>query len=386
MKYINQRYHCSLMQKISCDHSCYIKTNICNVVFIFIFIIVLFTIGLWPFSFNNKNNVYWLQSGYGVNIEENGIIYSGEFSTDLFDKLKTGSFFVIELIIEPKKSSTKELRYILTCSKSKMQNNFALAQWQQDLFFYLKTTKNAPGENINTIQIKDVFTSTINKHIIIIRNKDDVNFYIDNQLIKNDKIPGNFSNWNDGSIIRLGNDDSDQNSWEGNFYKFAIYKKASISEESIKFKKKDSILYYIFKRSEPVNVIKDISTFGAQHDLYIPTQFHEIGKSVLSFPDRYFLFSAGFIKDVFLNIIGFIPLGFFCAKMFTNIIESFLRVAIISLTIGVLVSLCIEILQIFIFSRSSSSFDLVTNAIGTYLGVLIIKKYFNKNNVVSNNS
>src|SRR5207248_262794 len=73
--------------------------------------------------------------------------------------------------------------------------------------------------------------------------------------------------------------------------------------------------------------------------------------------------------DTLLNILGFIPLGFFLCAYLEDAKHYSRRNGFVGAIIfGVLTSLAIELLQVFLPSRDSSLLDVVNNVLGTIAG------------------
>jgi glycopeptide antibiotics resistance protein len=95
--------------------------------------------------------------------------------------------------------------------------------------------------------------------------------------------------------------------------------------------------------------------------------------SVLHFPwHDDFQWNRSFFQDVSVNIVGFIPFGFFCAGLLIKA-RRFRMSAIYLMTIlfGFAFSLSIELLQVYLPTRDSSLLDLTCNVAGTLIGVII---------------
>jgi len=82
--------------------------------------------------------------------------------------------------------------------------------------------------------------------------------------------------------------------------------------------------------------------------------------------------TSGYWEDVGINIVGFIPLGFFSVAYFSTARAGRHAVAM-AILLGFLTSLAIEVLQAYLPTRDSGINDLVTNTCGTGLGVLLYR-------------
>lgn len=339
------------------------------------YLLILFIVGLWPFIFNPKNNVHWIENKPGICIKEDGIIYSEQLSPRLYKRLISTKDFTIETILQPTGTFTQELSFILACGAVGKQNNFALAQRHNHLIVFLKTTDNPVGQNVHTIEARNIFGHGGQKHIVTTWNDGSVKIFVDGSLVKNSAIPGTFSNWDSGARIFVGNDDSGEHSWEGNIYRIAVYERTPapqlLSHKEIKSYNTNSLLCYDFKTSENKKIITDCGVQNFKQDLFIPEHFKVLGKTILSLPNRYFLFSLGFFKDALINILGFIPLGalVFLRTVFSG--RSTHRAFCASVFVGLMISFLIEVAQIYLPLRSSSLIDLFNNTVGSFIGAYI---------------
>ncbi len=107
----------------------------------------------------------------------------------------------------------------------------------------------------------------------------------------------------------------------------------------------------------------------AARDLYIPENYQVLDKIALEPFWEEFDFSRSYWSGNIKNIIGFIPFGF-CFSAFFSIVGRTRRATLFTVILGAFVSLTIEVLQAFLPTRDSGTTDLITNTIGTYIGVL----------------
>jgi Na+/proline symporter len=111
---------------------------------------------------------------------------------------------------------------------------------------------------------------------------------------------------------------------------------------------------------------------GAAPDLYIPRAFRLLHQPFLTPPWREFTFDRPYAIDVAINIAGFVPFGLIlCAYLSWQ--RRWSRAAILTILAGAAISLTIEVLQSFLPSRFSGVTDLITNTLGTALGVALFR-------------
>jgi hypothetical protein len=103
-------------------------------------------------------------------------------------------------------------------------------------------------------------------------------------------------------------------------------------------------------------------------DLLIPHRYALLDQKFLEPFWEEFQPDWGFLKNVLINIGGFVPLGLVFRAYLSPAREN-RRIAILTIALGFLVSLTIEVLQGFLPTRDSGTTDLFTNTLGTAIGV-----------------
>ena len=107
-------------------------------------------------------------------------------------------------------------------------------------------------------------------------------------------------------------------------------------------------------------------------DLYIPSRYSLLHQAFLEPFWKEYKPSRRYVKDIFINIAGLIPLGFvFCG--FWSRVHPIKRAALATVALGFAVSLTIEVLQSQLPTRDSGTTDLITNTFGTFLGVVLYR-------------
>ena len=103
-------------------------------------------------------------------------------------------------------------------------------------------------------------------------------------------------------------------------------------------------------------------------DLYIPNRFSLLHQRLLNPFWNEFHPGTGYWIDILVNIVGLIPLGFFfCA--YWSLVRPIKHPNVTTVVLGFAVSLTIEVLQAYLPTRVSGTTDLITNTLGTFLGV-----------------
>ncbi|MGA9135085.1 MAG: VanZ family protein, partial [Candidatus Sulfotelmatobacter sp.] len=114
------------------------------------------------------------------------------------------------------------------------------------------------------------------------------------------------------------------------------------------------------------------STVGSGPDLEIPKSFTVPHKAVLASPMKEFQANWLYVKDVLLNIGGFVPLGFVLCLYFASMYSRGKAIVLTILAAGAL-SFAIEVLQAFIPRRVSGTTDIITNTLGAAIGVTLAR-------------
>lgn len=107
---------------------------------------------------------------------------------------------------------------------------------------------------------------------------------------------------------------------------------------------------------------------GSAPNLIIPATFKPLHPTVLGLPHPFRLHRI----DTVVNVLGFIPLGFFLCAYLGDAKHYTARNAFVrSIILGALTSLGIELLQMYLPSRDSSLLDVVNNVVGTTVGAFL---------------
>jgi glycopeptide antibiotics resistance protein len=115
---------------------------------------------------------------------------------------------------------------------------------------------------------------------------------------------------------------------------------------------------------------------GPEKNLIIPKTFRILQKSILTLPEEAFSLNPFVLKDVTVNTIGCIIFGLAIyaylheAKLLKQ--SNYLFVIILC---G-LISLTVELIQVFLTTRTSSITDLIFNIFGAFLGIVLFPYFY----------
>jgi hypothetical protein len=178
----------------------------------------------------------------------------------------------------------------------------------------------------------------------------------------------------------VGNSVYARQSWNGDMFGLAIYTRAltsaTVAKHFDQWRKArdfsmavpaDPAMLYLFN---DVPGRKAFNRMGDTRYLIIPASVRILRKEILSLPWNGVRWDNAFLKDVSLNLLGFIPLGFFLGALRADFGRAAARRNLL-LCIGLccMLSLTIELAQAWIPSRSSQMLDLVLNTLGGAAGV-----------------
>jgi VanZ family protein len=114
------------------------------------------------------------------------------------------------------------------------------------------------------------------------------------------------------------------------------------------------------------------NTASAGPDLEIPKSFTVPHKAFLTSPLKEFHATWGYVKDILLNVAGFVPLGFVvCAYL--ALVRSRGKAIFFTIFAAGMLSIAIEVLQAYIPRRVSGTTDIITNTLGATLGAALAR-------------
>jgi hypothetical protein len=345
---------------------------------------IMFAAGLKPKGFRLHNDVSWLKETNGLHFGKIGIAYTpSPFNAPSPESL------TIEIAIKMPKQRRKHLAAIFDIWDAKGKRHVELCQWDSSLMVIKSRSryfKDAHSKLCKSMSPLQQYFITITSS----RNGG-TDLYINGVNVRSTH---SFDLCDSGvSLGRLvlGNSSSAQNPWQSDISAFSIYSRVFNGNEVL-----DRYLWWTKNHSIPQPEISTAAYSFDEHKghialdlsgrsctINIPSVFFIPQKQVFIPLWEDFRLDMDLFIDYAVNIVGFIPFGyFFCALLWS--IGGFVRrnCWLITLVAGSAISLFFEIAQIFIPTRISQLSDLILNITGTLLGIYAFS-YYSKRKIKS---
>jgi VanZ family protein len=329
--------------------------------------------GLWPFH-APRNEVSWLSQGNGLLFGKHGSIVSrGTFKAA---RLKADSSCSLEIWLEPSRVDSGGTVLAFYWPASRVVP-FALRQFVGGLELQRRSQDQLAKET--RIYVDNVFSRLKPVFLAISSGENGTAIYVDGVLVK--KSPNFRLSSEDltGQFI-VGNAPSTRNNWSGRIKGLVWYDRELAASEAsqhfagwTKSKQPDLaetehvVASYLFNEGKG-NVVHN--QVDSETNLLIPKRYFVIDEQFLERPSSEFHSRWSYWEDVGINIVGFIPFGFFFSAYFSAI-GKIKRTIWSTIALGFAVSLAIEVLQAFLPTRDSGMTDLITNTFGTALGAIL---------------
>lgn len=347
--------------------------------------IAILLAGLWPFQFHPKNDVTWVNEHNGIHFGRRGIAYIPRSVYGPHGPIHPGRPVSIELAVIPKKKRNDSISRILTLFGDGNRQFFTIAQWKSNLIFRAAPQGNDLHDDYNEMSAGDILIKNIPRFLTITSMNRNVKIYIDGRMVKENIcfpiLPADASAT--GKFV-LGISPTGNGPWTGEILFLAIYDRELLAKEvlhhfrdwtthgkSTWFPNDTATLIFPFDERMGITARNQL---GNGYDISIPATFHVLNKTIFRLPWHEKNFDRPFIRDVVVNVLGFLLFGFFFAYWLRNDDGLPKKSHIFVITsLGSGISLIIESLQIYIPTRTSSFTDIICNISGTILGVFVLR-------------
>ena len=354
-----------------------------GVIFFAICVGMLIT-GLWPFDFRPLNKVVWLDDRNGVNFYGYATIIGSSAWNKEQESLFPEKAISLELWLHPL-TEAGSLPRILTLYDERKPYIFFLGQWKSELIIRIRMDDPAarkPGKPYQEMGISNALLKDRDAFITVTSGKEGAVIYINGKFAKSYPHHQLLSAYN-GEPVRLvlGNLTTGESYWTGYLSGLAIYNRVLTAKQVF-----SSYQKWVQKGAPSVEANSCIAMFSfderkgtivhdhvnSDNQLAMPEIFKPVKLTVLHFSWNDFQWNRPFIQDVMINIVGFIPFGFFCAGLLVKTHRFKISANyMITILLGFGLSLAIELMQVYLPTRDSSLTDVICNVLGTIIGLIL---------------
>jgi hypothetical protein len=336
----------------------------------------ILTAGLWPFH-SPTNQVTWLNSADGLRFGRLGTILS---SSGAFTTSGRGdrSSCALEIRIEATPNSDHTLLAFYT-PEHPLQ--FLMRRYRSGIVLRSEALELPVQDQPTEVYFPDVFDQEKPELLTITSGFGGTAVYV-NGALKGVRRQFHISSDNFTGRLVLGTSPVESDSWSGELLGLAIYKNELTANQVARHfaswtakgrpnldPNDRALALYLFDERQGRTAH---DTSGSGINLDIPERYMLVHEKFLETPWSEFRATWSAWKDIGINIGGFIPLGFFFYAYLTMATNTN-KPALVTVFIGAATSLTIEVLQAFLPTRDSGMTDLITNTLGTGLGVMLCR-------------
>jgi hypothetical protein len=331
---------------------------------------------LWPFNPLPRNKVRWLTEANGIAFDGAGLVISDEPLRA--EENLTQQSCTLELLLRP--VAVKSLYTILSFYTPNHPRQFLVRQWTDGLLVSHDVADDRNKIMRRKIDVDHAFEVGKILLLTIVSGPNGTVVY------KNGRQAQFFRTFTisqselSGQIV-IGTSPVEYQPWMGEVRGLAIYSsgltpvqvfdhyKAWTEGPGVNLAEPYTVALYGFAERAG-NKLHNVAHAGP--DLEIPKDFTVPHKAFLTSPVKEFQASWGYVKDILLNVGGFVPLGFVvCAYLVLG--RSRGRAIFFTIFAAGMLSITIEILQAYIPRRVSGTTDIITNTLGATLGAALAR-------------
>jgi VanZ family protein len=331
--------------------------------------------GLWPFH-APKNRVKWIGDANGLVFESHGTVVSARaFQTPDSPGVGPGS---LEIWLQP--SRREAAHTFLAFDNPSNPLSLLLYQYRSDLILRRERWSHM-SHKLEEAYVENVFRERTPVFVTITSEARGTAVYIDGALVK--VFPEfrittkDFNSWLVFGTSPIAND-----SWSGLWRGLALYGQELSARQVARHYEtwnangepdykgdEHPLALYLFNEHEGRVVLDHGSS---RTNLYIPERYQILRERFLEPPWEEYRDEWSYWEDVLINIGGFVPVGLVFCAYFTSVLRMG-HPAVLTAIFGVAVSLTIEVSQAYLPTRNSGVTDIITNTLGTGLGIALYR-------------
>ncbi len=321
--------------------------------------VVLF-VTLWPFRFFGRNNVS-VEEGYGAHFRLPATVYTSHPVSMPFESRR----WTMAMEIIPGQSGCECPGIIALWGFDRRNCNIMVGQDRDNLQVFL-------GDRGEHMYFRNVLPPGRRSQLVVVADSDSTRYFINGMIMGAE--PAKRSQWAHfvPSAIVFGSDAHGNENWEGEIVIFTIVDGTMGPEEVFQpkqmFDRNSAILLYQFGLAHDGHIINQGRVSDA--DLVIPSSFTPYRRAYFQNPPLSLHELQAGRDDFLLNIVMFLPGGYLLTLVLTRKGMSHIWGWLLATFVGLLLTLGIEALQVFLPGRGSSWLDVASNTLGAMVGAM----------------
>lgn len=332
----------------------------------------ILTAGLWPFH-PPKNQVTWLRKDNGLQFGDYGSIMSSGPFPELGAPYRTAT---VEIWLQAR--LINDTNTVLSFYTPHGPLGFSLHQSRADLVLDSHVLTEQTGEKAIHLSVPGVFRAWPVFITITLTGRETA-VYTDGSVVRT--FPPLLIPVPTGRLL-VADSPLESDSWSGRLRGLAFYRQAltasevrqhwetwTTHERPVIADGQHCVALYLFNEHTG-SVVRNQVPVGV--NLSIPDRYGVVDQTMLQPMWEEFYPSWGYWKSVCVNVIGFAPLGFLVCAYLASL-SGVRRAGLFTLAFGFSVSVAIELLQAYLPTRHSGTTDIITNTLGTYIGVSVYR-------------
>ena len=269
---------------------------------------------------------------------------------------------------------------LLTVYSSLKAEQFSMQQDYTDLVLQREVGDSGHPTSQTQIRVDDVFRRQ-QAFITITSDGQNMSVYLDGHLVTKSPRFGLSIRDLSGQLI-LANSPLRAHRWPGQLRGLAIYGSELSPEQVVRhyqdwterqrpalIRPERATAVYLF--NEHGGTIAH-NAIRSGVDLEIPKQYLVVHHLLFEPPWQELHTQRDYLENCIINVAGFVPLGFFSSLYFT-VVCKMKRASLAAILLGAAVSLIIEFCQAYLPTRYSGMTDVITNILGSCLGVVLCR-------------
>ncbi len=353
-------------------------------------VLVILFFGLRFEGASTTNQVAWHPDRAGLHFGHYGMAYCpNAFEAAGFQPTLPDPGLTFELAVRAEALKRDRFQILVMLHGGRDSEQLLIGQWRSSLIV-MHGNDYSGRRGLKRLVMKNALPAGVERLVTVTSDAGGTRIFMDGQpTARTTSLTLAIPNREAAVTLVAGNSVYARHSWDGDLFGLAIYRQAltpqTVAKHYDQWKRtrdfsmavsaNPEMLYLFHDRQGP----KAFNRMGDTRYLIIPTGVEILKKEILRPPWENERWGRSNWKDMSLNFLGFIPLGFFLGALRSDFGRAGARRNLL-LCIGLcfMLSLGIELAQAWIPSRSSQMLDLGLNTLGGASGVALQRLHWHR--------